>query len=773
MTRSRLSAASPALLPLGALLLATSHGALAQSAAGAPSPAPAPTAAAAASAPTPGPAASTAKETTASGTLSTVVVKDKAMALEGKDTLRVMTSRIGRGEQAIRDIPQSLTVVTEKLIDDRNLDTIKEVLKNTAGVTFMAGETGEEDIRLRGFSLAGTGDIFLDGMRDPAFYDRDTFNQDRVEVLRGSASMLFGRGSTGGAVNQVSKVPRLMDENEVTTTVGSHAYRRVTADLNKVVGQDAALRVNAMRTLADNNGSGTSLDKEGLAAALRWGIGTRDECLVNAYWLKNDNGINYGIPWIKPTSSSPSSSNTILPGLKPTDYFGMASDYNHGSAKFLAASHVHRFDGEGELRTQLRQGNFTRDQRASAIRFVSTSTSLANFGPSTALRRETKLKIQDVDTLQVQADYSTKVQALGASHRLQLGMDAARERKEAFTPYTVAQGGAEPTKPNTTIGAPDDGAWIDEASRRLRTSNRFEVMSVGAYAQDLAQITPAWKLLGGVRFDSMRGRYDQYNLSATSVASTDTYRQNIAEWSHRVGTLYQPNEVTSVHLSWGTSFNTSGDTYSYNALSANTPPESSRNLELGARLDSQDRRFSTRLALFRSEKLHERNTDSSSAATQYLLSGKRHASGLEVEVSGRPMPRWEVFSSYMWMPIAVVDVAAPTSTSAGNRQGDRPGLSPRHSGTVWSTYQVTAAWRLGGGVNFRSKQAPADASNPVWEAAGFATADLMAEYRINDQFQIKTNLNNLSNRYYADALYRGHYVPGTGRMLQVALISRF
>ncbi len=159
-------------------------------------------------------------------------MREKAEAPEGKDALRATTTTIGKGKQELRDIPQSITVVTEKLIDDRNLDTVKDVLRNTAGITFLAAEGGEEDIRLRGFSLAGTGDIFLDGMRDPAFYDRDTFNNDRIEVLRGSASMLFGRGSTGGAVNQVSKVPRLINEHEVTTTLGSHDYRRVTGDFN-------------------------------------------------------------------------------------------------------------------------------------------------------------------------------------------------------------------------------------------------------------------------------------------------------------------------------------------------------------------------------------------------------------------------------------------------------------------------------------------------------------------------------------------------------------
>jgi len=165
-------------------------------------------------------------------TLGTVTVRESAEAPEGKDAVRATEVTIGKGKQQLRDIPQSVTVVTERLIDDRNLDTVKEALKNTAGITFLAAEGGEEDIRLRGFALQATGDLFIDGMRDPAIYDRDTFNLDRLEVLRGSASMLFGRGSTGGAVNQVSKQPRLIDEHQVDLTLGNHKYVRATGDFN-------------------------------------------------------------------------------------------------------------------------------------------------------------------------------------------------------------------------------------------------------------------------------------------------------------------------------------------------------------------------------------------------------------------------------------------------------------------------------------------------------------------------------------------------------------
>ena len=227
------------------------------------------------------------------------VVRAKVTAEpQGKDGVQAVTTRIGKGNQDLRDVPQSVTVVTEKLMDDRNLDTMKETLKNTAGITFLAAEGGEEDIRLRGFALQSTGDVFVNGMRDPAFYDRDTFFLDRLELLRGSASMLFGRGSTGGAVNMVTKVPRLLTEHQVDVTLGSHHYARTVGDFNLKLGDNHALRLGAMTTKADNNGAGSSLDKTGVAGALRWGIGLKDEFSVSAYHLDNNNGMNYGLSLI-------------------------------------------------------------------------------------------------------------------------------------------------------------------------------------------------------------------------------------------------------------------------------------------------------------------------------------------------------------------------------------------------------------------------------------------------------------------------------------------
>ncbi|OGB01578.1 MAG: TonB-dependent receptor [Burkholderiales bacterium RIFCSPHIGHO2_12_FULL_69_20] len=709
------------------------------------------------------------------------VVRAKASAVRsGKDHVQALTTGIGKGTQELRDIPQSLTVVTERLIDDRNLDTLKEALHNTAGISFQAAEGGEEDIRLRGFSLQSTGDIFIDGLRDPAFYDRDTFNHDRLEVLRGSASMLFGRGSTGGAVNQVNKQPLLFGRNEVSVTLGSGGYVRGTTDLNIRLGENSAARINGMLTQADNHGD--RIDKEGLAASLGFGIGTTDEVTASVYHLKNDNGIHYGMPWLTPSTGS---TVRVLVPVPAANYYAAASDFNRGTADYATLAHTHRFGAGRELKTVLRLGRYERDLRASAIRFAAASlqpdgqaVTAQTLSAATVLNRGNNVKIQDLETVNLQSDFSGRFQALGLRHQLLAGVDATREDFNNYGANAI-------TKPRTTIGTPNDGGGIDESLRMLTRNRTFESNGLGAYAQDLMQVAPDWKLLLGLRWDRFSGHYTTPQLinanTGAITAPTDRARSD-ALWSKRLGVLYQPTAFQSWHFSYGTSFNTSGDTYQYDALGSNTPPEGSVNYELGGKFDLADGNLSLRFALFHAVKTNERNRDSESVTpTTYVLSGQRHAAGIEFDVAGRINQAWEVFASYAYIPDAEVDKGVDRINGAGvvtcvscSLQGEpvgvRPGLIPRHSGTVWTTYQLTPHWRLGGGVNARSSMAPYQVTN--FTAPSYVTADLMAEYTIND-LSFKLNLNNVTDKLYADMLYRGHYIPGKARTVQLTGTYRF
>ena len=703
------------------------------------------------------------------------VVRAKASAERaGKDDYQAVETRIGKGKQELRDIPNSITVVTERLMDDRNLDTMKEVLKNTAGITFLAAEGGEEDIRLKGFPLQATGDIFVDGMRDPAFYDRDTFFFDRLELIQGSASMLFGRGSTGGAVNMVTKSPLLMDQNEVAVTMASHNYIRAVGDFNVKTGESSALRVGTMITKADNNGAGSSLDKTGIAGTYRLGIGEVDEFSASLYHLDNRNGMNYGMPFIRPTTTSPVQDTTLLP-LDPTAYYGMASDYNDGEATQATLTHTHRFSSTVEVVSKLRSARYERDQRAGTVRFAAAAAqpgrvavSLATFGPDTVITRGSQLKIQDLQTLHAQSDLSAKFESLGFKHEVQAGIDYAKEEKQVFGARSAAQGGVTLTKPNTTVGKPNDGASIDEASRVLRTANEYTSQGVGVYAQDLLQITKEWKLLLGLRYDKLKGDYDTFTIpnNAAGPVTTTGYRMNVSEWSKRAAVLFQPNERMSFYFGGATSFNTSGDAYSLSADNQNIPPEQAINVELGGKIDSADGRLTSRFSIFRATKLHERNTDP--LVNLVTLSGKRHVAGIEGNLTGRITPQWEVYGSFMWLPVAKIDVGAVGAEG----QGTRPSLTPQYSGTLWTTYQVTPKFRAGGGVNGRSGQQPL--RNPGYYVPKFMTLDLMAEYQlVQDRVSFKANLINVGNKLYADSLYPGHYIPGAGRLFSLTGTVKF
>jgi catecholate siderophore receptor len=349
----------------------------------------------------------------------------------------------------------------------------------------------------------------------------------------------------------------------------------------------------------------------------------------------------------------------VLLPLDPKSYYGLASDYSDGSATIAGFSHTHRFDreSESEIKTQVRVGQFKRDQRSGAIRFApadqqpgGVAANLTNLGPNTVLRRNLHLKIQDMDNIHVQSDDNGKFEALGLRHQILIGVDASREEKTVCAARNARQGGVVQAKPTTAIGTPNDGAAVNEASRVLRVGNQYVSTGWDAYVQDVVQFTPTWKLVGGLRYDNLTGDYDAFGIpnNAQDPVTTTRYRMKVSEVSQRLGALWQPNALHSFHASAGTSFNTSGDAYSLGASNVDTPPEKSINLEIGARLDSADKRFTTRLAVFRSTKLNERNTDPDLPVV--TLSGKRHVAGFEADVAGRRSGKSTALTYGSWWP---------------------------------------------------------------------------------------------------------------------------
>ena len=715
---------------------------------------------------TPAPSADDASATPATQGKTLAPVTIKGLRDRDNQTYQSGTTSVGKVPVPAKDIPQSLTVVNDKLIHDQGKDSFKSALENVIGITFEAAEGGRvgDNIRLRGFSAAG--DIYLDGMRDIAQYNRDTFNLDRVEVLRGAASMLFGRGSTGGIINQVGKQPRLITEHEVNATIGTDGYQRYQGDFNFKLDDDSALRINAMATDADGRGDNASASthRRGLALDYRFGIGTANEFAISYYHLHYNDKPDWGFAWLN-SRPAPSPTNKF--------WYGLDTDFQNDKADVATLSHTHRWTDGSSLKTTLRDGYYSRAMWATQSSFA-TGTTVANLNANTIVNRRTNAKAGKEHHTFLQTDYLTSTNWFDRKNNLLVGAEYAVENSSrSIYPLLVVN------KPATTVGNPSSTGIAGNLTERIAT--QFRATTLGLYVQDTIDLTPYWKLVGGLRVDRFQGDFDRSGNTApnnTPLSRSDTLL------SKRLGVMYQPTEEVSYYAAYGTSFNTSGDLYQFDPQSANTPPESSRNFEIGAKWELYGGDLSFRTALARTEKYNERNTDIDTANNSYLLSGKRHTNALEFEVAGRITPQWDVFAGLGFLK-AVIDQSG--SNPAGQLEvGQNPGLSPSRQATLFTTYRIGDKWRVGGGFTAVSQNKPANAVtqtqtvngvpivslNPN-RAPGYVKADALVEYRINEGNTLKLNIDNLFDKVYYNTLYRGFAAPGAERSVHVTLTSKF
>ena len=727
-------ASGRALLPLGALMLAASFSSWAQSTAPAPQTPATPSAGA--------PAANTLAPVTVTGTRDRV-----------DQTYQSGLTSVGKVPVPAKDIPQSLTVVNEKLMHDQGKDSVKSALENVVGITFEAGEGGRvgDNIRLRGFSTAG--DIYLDGMRDIAQYNRDIFNIDHIEVLRGPASMLFGQGSTGGIINQVSKQPRQITEHEVNATVGTGNYLRLQGDFNFKLGDDAALRINAMSTDSDGRGDKASAatHRRGLALDYRFGIGTANEFEISYYHLNDNDKPDWGSPWL---------ANRPAPAPTNQYWYGLDSDFQKDQVDALTLSQTHRWADGSSLKTTVRDGYYSRAMWATQSRFAA-GTTLANFNDNTVVTRSANAKAGEEHHTFLQTDYQTMTDWFGRKNSLLAGAEYALENSSrSIYPFL-------PTfEPSTIVGNPDNTGISQNLTEKVAT--QFKAATLGLYLQDTVELAPDWKLVGGLRLGHFQADYDRsgnVTPNNTPLSRSDTLL------SKRLGVIYQPTDEVSYYAAYGTSFNTSGDLYQFDPTSANTPPESSRNLEIGAKWELYDGDLSLRTALSRTDKYNERNTDIDSANVSYLLSRKRHTNALEFEIAGRLTPQWDVFAGIGFLH-AVIDQAG-TDAAGQAEVGQNPGLSPSRQANLFTTYRIGSKWRIGGGLTAVSQNKPADNETALKLAPGYVKADALVEYRISEGSTLKLNIDNLFDKVYYNTLYRGFAAPGDARSVRLTLTSKF
>jgi catecholate siderophore receptor len=697
--------------------------------------------------------------------LAPVEVKaDKSVDPKGTaDTYNAQVTTVGRTAQAVKDVPQSLTAVTRKLMDDRDATTLKDALKNAPGISYNSSEGGNSGdvIVIRGFSAKY--DLFLDNFRDSAKYNRDTFDLDRVEVLRGPASMVYGRGSTGGVINQVSKTPFVSDRKSIDLTLGSNAFKRVESDLSAELGDSSALRVNLMKQEAGSFRDGAEMNRWGVAPSVGFGIGTTTEVVASYVHYQEHNTPDYGVPIYTQSASQPKGTN------QPIDYthnfYGLTAVDREDNRNDVLSLTVHHSFGNGlTLNNATRVARFEADMRATSPS-LNTSGTGGLLSDATLVNRARKLILRDQRLYSNVTDFTAKFDTAGLHHDVLAGLELTREKLVTTSRAQVCK-----NLPAANMVHPDPNAAVDCPEPTATGYGDVKGDTGALYVQDLLTVAPNWKVLLGGRFDHFKADADSRKLDG-SLASDFSRTDNI--WSSRAGLIWQPSDSQSWYLSYGTSFNPTAEAYSVDLPGTNTPPEKNENYEFGLRWDPLDG-LSVNTALFRTVKLNERQSDIENPGTpsqSYLESGRRHTSGVEISVNGQVTKALQVFGSYTYMNAKIDSSTRKNPLSpTGTDSGMIPINTPHYTSSIWLSYAVNKELTLGLGENAQGKRYTTTANTVALPA--YVEYDASAEWQ-RREYSIKLNVFNLTDRRYFDSYQESKAVPGMARSARITFGYKF
>ena len=641
--------------------------------------------------------------------------------------------------ELLRETPQTVNIVNQQLMAEQGANTLRDALRNVAGISLAAGEGGAQgdNLTIRGFTARN--DIFLDGMRDFGSYYRDPFNYQSIDVLQGPTSTTFGRGSTGGVVNQESKTPEARPFIAGTVQFGSDLTRRATADVNEPLGQRTALRLNLMGHDSQVAGRDVAENRRfGVAPALEFGLGTTTRLTVSYDHQQADDTPDYGIPW-------------LFNGPAPVDrhnYYGFRhGNYLRTNVDIGTIKAEHEFNNAFGLRNQARYGHYRRDAQITEAR-VPATVNLATPLDTIQVTRN-QIAVKSLETfLDDQLDATLRFPTGPAQHSLVFGAEASRETS---APQRVAWAGV----PGTSLVNPDENQPFAGRSSVSSSAHALAV-SFGVYAVDTIKLGQKWDLIGGVRWDRFDADFAQTVPPASAFSRVDE------QASYRAAVVYKPKPFGSIYFDYGTSFNPSAETLSLSANNANLPPENNRTFEAGTKWDFPSKRLSVTGSVFRTEKLNAREPDPNNPLLN-VLAGMQRVDGAQVSVTGRITDRWQMLSSY-----ACLNGILASSVFYPQYVGFQLPNVPRHTFSLWTTYELPRRFTIGGGSQFvdsrtASVTAPIDpVTGLVKTVPSYWVFNAMVSHPLREHVNLQVNLYNLANRYYFDEPHPGHIVPGAG-----------
>lgn len=656
--------------------------------------------------------------------------------------------------KTLQNTPQSVTLVTQALMQEQGATRLEDALRNVPGVTLNAGEGAArgDTVNLRGFSAFN--DFFLDGIRDAAVYNRDSFNLEAVEVVKGPSATLFGRGSTGGAINQVSKAPGLSPFAIVTGEVGTNDAYRGTADIDQPIGPNAAIRLNAMgESSAVAERDDVKNRRWGVAPSLAVGLGQPTTVTFSYLHQQEDDVPDAGVPFVDGRPAP----------VARTNFYGLASDRTTAQDDIGTARIRHDFSPSLSLADTIRYANYAFDYTFDAPNFGATPPTAATPLSSILVGRDSPSSSGVQTNLTNQLDLTSRFQTGFVTHTLVTGIELARQTND-LDRYVNPFNGANNWIPETSLLHPDPNQV--RPHEPISAVQHTTADSESAYVNDIIGLGAHVDLIAAVRFDRFAADYRQTALSTGAVTNLG-HVDNV--FSPRLALVFKPAANQSYYLSYGTSFDPSAEALTLTTKTANLGPVKARTFEVGGKWNVLDNRLLLTAAAFQVE-VDNAQTNDPDNPTLTVLNGDERVDGFELGASGHLTSKLEITAGYTYLDGQTI--ASGTAADVGKFM---PNVA-RNAANVWAEYEFTHGFELGVGANYLGKRF-AD-SGEAASVPAYLVWNAMAAYRVNDHLTLQVNAINLFNSLYFDGLYytsasENHAIPGAGRTIKLTARARF
>lgn len=668
------------------------------------------------------------------------------------------------------DTPRSVQVVPKQVMSDQSASSLQDVLQNSPGITFAAGEGGRAGGDLpviRGQNAASS--LFLDGMRDASMQARDTFNLEQVEIIKGPDSVYSGRGGAGGSINLVSKAPKAKDATEVTGQIGTDRNYRGSVDSNWRLGEKSAFRLNVMGTKGDVPGRDRAVNFErwGVAPSLMLGMGTPTRITLSYYHYQNDSMPDYSIPY-DPRVGLPV---TETLGISRKNFYGLAErDFLKTRDGMATVDFQHDFSDKLTLRNVVRYGRETADYLA-----TQPDLTLANL-PAGIVDRPAYGRYYTTKAFANQTDLSGEFLTGAVKHGFDLGFEYTSVKQTmAYTNDQVLSSDGVTKCPadltQTSLRNPDPNvAYPCRTARSWPAPYATDTLAL--YGFDTLKFDEQWQASVGLRWDNYRT--SGHDKKKQGYSRTDNL------FNYQLGLAYKPVPQGTIYASYGTSSTpsavagaTASDILRKSSDEA-AAPEKSRSVEAGVKWLVLDERLTLTGAVFQDTR---RNTNIEVLPNEYEQAGQTRVRGIELGFSGSITPAWNIYGGYTFLDSKLIRGGRKDIGAEGQ---DLPN-TPRNAFSLWSTYKVLPELTLGGGAYYVDKvygnaDAGVDASGAPkarW-VPSYWRFDAMAKYKFSSNLALQLNvLNVFDQTFYTRARPKNHAALGTGRAALLSVRLRY